>query len=366
LGTLRLILALSVAYTHAGAFFGYALIPGSNAVQLIPGDTAVQAFYVISGFYMALVLNEKYRPVSTYLTFISNRILRLFPAYAVVVIATLLMAALLSKSNNPLLFDQYWKSIANIRPGDAAFLFGSQAAIWGVDFYPFLMLRDGSLVLTSDFKTDPWPLQFLLVIPPAWSLGVELWFYLVAPFLVRRAVWMIAAVIGASMALRMGLQFGLGWHGDPWSYRFFPSELGLFLIGALAYRVYRNGGDHSKSIASLYVFACVTVAAVLLINNWGGVPRLISVGILLTVTLALPMLFRFSRRSALDRLLGELSYPVYICHFMVRWAVEREPSGVVPQGFTFVVVLLLLSAALYWAIDRPIDAWRQRRFAARA
>ena len=84
MGTLRFILALSVAYGHAGDFLGF---------PLIPGDTAVQSFYAVSGFYMALVLNEKYRPgSSTYSLFISNRFLRLFPVYVTVLCLTLLLA----------------------------------------------------------------------------------------------------------------------------------------------------------------------------------------------------------------------------------------------------------------------------------
>ena len=83
MGTLRFILAMSVAYGHAGDFLGF---------PLIPGDTAVQSFYAVSGFYMALVLNEKYRPgSSTYSLFISNRFFRLFPVYATVLCLTLVL-----------------------------------------------------------------------------------------------------------------------------------------------------------------------------------------------------------------------------------------------------------------------------------
>ena len=88
MGTLRFLLAMSVAYGHAGNFLGF---------PLVPGDTAVQTFYAISGFYMALVLNEKYRPESSsYFLFISNRFLRLFPIYATVLALTLLLAFALS------------------------------------------------------------------------------------------------------------------------------------------------------------------------------------------------------------------------------------------------------------------------------
>ena len=68
---------LPVAYGHAGDFLGF---------PLVPGDTAVQSFYAVSGFCVAVVLNEKYRPgSSTYSLFTSNRFLRLFPVYATVV-----------------------------------------------------------------------------------------------------------------------------------------------------------------------------------------------------------------------------------------------------------------------------------------
>jgi peptidoglycan/LPS O-acetylase OafA/YrhL len=53
MGTLRLFLALSVAFGHFGMPLG-----------LLTSDIAVQSFFVISGFYMALVLNEKYEPGS--------------------------------------------------------------------------------------------------------------------------------------------------------------------------------------------------------------------------------------------------------------------------------------------------------------
>ncbi len=80
MGTLRFLLALVVAYGHFA-------VPLSFPTS----DIAVQSFFVISGFYMALVLNEKYGPGSYWL-FISNRLLRLWPAYFVVLILSLAAA----------------------------------------------------------------------------------------------------------------------------------------------------------------------------------------------------------------------------------------------------------------------------------
>jgi peptidoglycan/LPS O-acetylase OafA/YrhL len=245
-----------------------------------------------------------------------------------------------------------------------AFLIGSQVAIFGQDLYTFLTVEGGALRFIGDFHDDPHPLIGLLAIPPAWTLGVEMWFYLLAPFIVRRSATTIAAVLFASLALRLWLQFQFGLHGDPWSYRFFPSELAIFLIGALAYRVYRAPSDAVRPhIVALHAAACVCVAAALLINRWHGMTRLASVVLLLAIFFAIPLLFRVTSRNALDRVLGELSYPVYIVHFTIIMAIDHLlglHSGIL-RGLAIMSIVLLLSAALYYGVDRPVDAWRQRR-----
>src|SRR5690349_20655091 len=73
MGTIRFLLALSVLLEHIGP---------TGPVHLLGAHTAVQSFYIISGFYMALVLNEKYVGVNgSYTLFLGNRLLRLYPAY---------------------------------------------------------------------------------------------------------------------------------------------------------------------------------------------------------------------------------------------------------------------------------------------
>src|SRR5258708_24774734 len=90
MGTLRTIFALAVAIAHAGGLRGY---------WPMNGDTAVQAFYVVSGFYMALVFTEKYSTLaSPARTFWLNRYLRLPPAY-------ILLSAIPLWVRNPALLD---------------------------------------------------------------------------------------------------------------------------------------------------------------------------------------------------------------------------------------------------------------------
>jgi peptidoglycan/LPS O-acetylase OafA/YrhL len=197
MGTLRFILAMSVVYGHAGDFLGF---------PFIPGDTAVQSFYAVSGFYMALVLNEKYRPESsTYFLFMSNRFARLFPAHATVLSLTLLLAFVASFfSSAALPFISQWSSLEHLDWSSAVFLFGSQIVMWGQDLFLFLTLtKGGVLAFWPDFHTAPQPLYTLLVIRQGWTLGLEFSFYLIAPFIVRRSVRAIAIVLAASLVLRL-------------------------------------------------------------------------------------------------------------------------------------------------------------------
>jgi peptidoglycan/LPS O-acetylase OafA/YrhL len=73
MGIIRLLLALAVVIAHAGSISGF---------RMVEGAIAVQAFYIIPGFYMVLMLNEKYvDQAHSYRLFITNRLLRLHPIY---------------------------------------------------------------------------------------------------------------------------------------------------------------------------------------------------------------------------------------------------------------------------------------------
>jgi peptidoglycan/LPS O-acetylase OafA/YrhL len=78
-GLIRLLLAYAVVLSHSKPIHGYFIVPANAAVTL---------FFMISGFYMALVMTEKYTGPNRIRRFYSNRILRLYPSYF---IAALLM-----------------------------------------------------------------------------------------------------------------------------------------------------------------------------------------------------------------------------------------------------------------------------------
>ena len=90
--------------------------------------------------------------------------------------------------------------------------------------------------------------------------------------------------------------------------------------------------------------------------------------LIVLAALALPATFLFSSTHAWDRQLGELSYPLYLCHTLVIfWAARAPPEGWVrgehfsaPAVACVLVASLTLAALLHHWVQEPIEAYRRR------
>jgi peptidoglycan/LPS O-acetylase OafA/YrhL len=236
MGFLRCILAITVVIAHSGPIFGY---------YFVGGVVAVQAFYIISGFYMSLILNEKYAGKGSYKLFITNRFLRLYPIYWIVSGLTVIISfiyAVKTKGNFLILYDVNNAYLKEIHPSTVCFLLFSNIFIFFYVFVMFLRVNwsTGLLEFTKNFYGAEQPLYQFLLVPQAWTLGVELLFYMIAPFIVRRNKKIVFPLILFSIGLRLVLMYKFDLRNDPWNYRFFPTELVFFLLGNISYRIYRN------------------------------------------------------------------------------------------------------------------------------
>jgi peptidoglycan/LPS O-acetylase OafA/YrhL len=363
-GCLRFSLAFLVVYGHCYYPFGRFGLGGENAVQI---------FYLISGFYMTLVLREKYAAPGTrdLRAFYVNRWLRIYPAYILMAAATLFFCIAADwlgwQHDAARYFSRWWES-GLLDWTRSAWLFLSQLTMIGLDSFVLTTLDDnGDIVPLTDEASDHLDLWRLLLVGQAWSLSVEIYFYALAPFLVTRSLRTVVWVAAASYGARLGM-LGLGLYHDPWSYRFFPSELMFFLAGSIAYRLYACD-DEMKDLQLREKGAiCVAIIAMIFGSVWigkFGQPMRFAAWIppftTAAVFLALPALFHATRKNALDRLAGELSYPIYVSHALIISIVGQGSYNVGKQGFVLVSLLVLLvSYALYRLVDAPIDNLRHR------
>jgi peptidoglycan/LPS O-acetylase OafA/YrhL len=224
----------------------------------------------------------------------------------------------------------------------------------------------GTLYLTANFHAEPLPAWHFQWIPQAWTVGLELAFYAVAPLLVRRGPGVLAGVVLASLGLRYWLMRGLGLAHDPWTYRFFPTELALFLGGALCWHGYR--ALRQRGWLRPAVVWGGTVLALALVLGYRLLPDPLHrapLGLPLLL-LALPLWivcpFHATRQWRFDRALGELSYPVYLVHYLLVFVVDAlaQPTLDAHRGS----LVLVGSLALAWLGERCIgrrwNAARQR------
>lgn len=352
MGLIRLLLALAVVRGHASRIVGLDLIGGQRAVEL---------FYIISGFYMALILNGRYasKPRSV---FYSNRALRIFPVY----LATLLLMFALGVANLVLtgsssILAPYYTSAGVVSTGLLVAFALANVTIIGQAAMLFVSLGPGGQVWFDPGATPGLqPAADYLLLPQAWTLDVELMFYAVAPFLVRRKAAVIVLVAAASVALRLWF-YSRGYDRDPWTYRFFPFELALFMVGALCYRVY----ERLERIAiPAWCAAAAWVVVLFVILSFNLVVTAASEWVLFVVfVVALPLVFRLTRTWRLDAAIGELSYPVYLTHVIVIGAVRRfTPAPWL--GDVTAVGSIALSIALIKLVADPVEAYRARRIAA--
>jgi peptidoglycan/LPS O-acetylase OafA/YrhL len=360
MGILRFILALAVVFVHTRHIYGSEFY----GMRLMGGVVAVQSFYMISGFYMALILNTKYVGAGAYRVFIGNRFLRIYPIYWVVLILTVILSCFSSFTHmfgfGP---QDYIGADSPLTAGAKAFLLAVNVGLFGQDVTLFQGLepRQG-LYLTAHFDTSQPPVYSFMAVPQAWTLSLELVFYLLAPWLARRTTPVLLALIMLSLALRLYVYFVADLYKDPWTYRFFPTELAFFIAGMVSYRLYLAIGKQriSGTVASI---ATLVVLGVTVGYQWlpGGTIRQWSYyGLLLAL---MPCLLVFSSSHRLDNWIGELSYPIYISHVFVLFALspwlKEYPSIHIPLIVS--VITVLFSVALMRFVSAPIESYRMRR-----
>lgn len=329
MGTLRTLLAISVVVGHSYQS-GMVFVGGRNAVQL---------FYIISGFLISYVLveNKSYKnPGSFYI----NRYLRLYPIYFTVAILSLIFT-LISHSS---FFELYNRAPLS---ADVLLIF-SNIFLFGQDWVMFSGIENGQLAFAADFRQSEVALYEGLIIPQAWTLGVELAFYVVAPFILprRKLIWTLLVL---SLAIRAYLVFKGIALKDPWTYRFFPTELALFLIGALSHQILmpfyiKAAGDKIILLSKL-----TSMLMVLYLICYSMIPlkEIIKAPIMFTFFIMfLPFAFIFQNQSGLDKRIGELSYPIYIGHMLVIWAVVSFSAKIGNTGTLFISICSVLISIL--------------------
>jgi peptidoglycan/LPS O-acetylase OafA/YrhL len=352
MGVLRLLLAFSVVLAHSHSFYGFTGMGGS----------AVPAFFIVSGFYMSLILGEKYQ--GRLWLFYSNRALRLFPMYWALLFVYFLLAQIKL---------DIWpiSQIAIAARNPVAIAIDGSVGSWAAAIPNLTFLgSDVIRVLIFDLKTgsiSPWLPAIAetdsvvggyryLIVPPIWSLGVEIVFYALAPFMARLSTRQLIVWLAILCALQTSI-FLTATDRLSWYHLLSPYNLCYFAAGMLSQRLWPFFEHQAKgmllSLMQAIPFAIWFLHQLLATREWSWL-------VWLVFAACIPALFSLTKQSRFDEKIGSYSYPVYLTHSLFGWAM-------LPLGEWAGIAAFALSIALSWvllaAIDEPVERWRQSRIA---
>jgi peptidoglycan/LPS O-acetylase OafA/YrhL len=322
-GFLRIALALLVVVHHLS--------------RLGIGKACVYIFFVLSGYWVARMWNEKYRHCEQpWRTFVLARFLRIWPLFLIANVAATIV------------FNWAGREIALPCTTD-----GSVGACVG-------SLLGNSLILGYTLLDSQ-------ALPPAWSLDVELQFYLVAPLIVaglagrsRVAVSVAILVVSALACI------------------FLPDTLlpylPFFAFGVLV----ANGRLRvDAGVAQLSGAATLALAAAALLTEAGRAivltganpsPLAAYNGLfnVLIAALAAPGAAWLAgrERKGVGAALGDIAFAIYLVHWIpvslvnIFWgslpAMQR-----LPYVIGAVAVTVIGSVAIWKFIDQPLERWRR-------
>jgi len=357
MGLLRILLALSVLAGHGLVIYKF---------NLLPGSTAVLVFYIISGFYMSLILNEKYiEKNNSYLLFITNRFLRIYPIHWLILFSTVFV----NIAQGILLHNPTWKIdfFLSLLKNPLTFIYFvfSNIFIFGQSFTGFLSLTTNKTLFVNEFfRADG--LHFTYFLPQAWTVGVELSFYLIAPFIFKlsKKIVLLFAIISFSLNIYLYNYT----NGSPvMKYVFLPSDLIFFLLGYFSYGYYLK----IKAIKNNFLINALNIILIIFTIFYSFLPdfnlpyitfsckELIYFSL---VTIAIPFLFNTYKSNKWDREIGELSYPIYMSHIFVAMVCKVIPIKLFHNPVFVIFLVILFSYLLNKIISIPLEKFRQSRF----
>jgi peptidoglycan/LPS O-acetylase OafA/YrhL len=325
IGKLRLVLALLVVFSHVRIeyFINLGWAPGSIG-SYNSGSVAVVNFFAISGFVMAALWEKYYESgrevnrVKIIGIFYIDRLVRLFPQFFFYSVVALFCIQVLSIRSN------HWQNV------------DIEVLIHNLTMLP----------LGFNMYLNP----RTLLIPQAWSLGLELTFYAAVPFLLHKLNWKrIYLLAYLSMAIFLLPYFGLlnpFWYG----YQLLPGIFFIFVIGI-------SSNDSSIKRKKTYIILCRVFSGFLLAYlyiNHELYEMQFNKEVLLGAFIATFLVPNFSNKSSRwDKWCGDLSYGVFLNHVILATlmgeylphfgsrrvgAVLLAASSITLSAFSFILV----------------------------
>ncbi len=296
----------------------------------------VPLFYAISGFILSLPFINVNKPAPKYKKYVVRRLTRLEPPYLLCMIACFL----------------------------------GHILFFGADMYDYLAHLAASLTYTHNIVYGHWS----AINPVAWTLEIEVQFYLIAPFLVsmlnklqQNARYItISLSIGAFIAIETyGSSYLSAFHLD----RTILTKLHYFLIGILLCYFHRERPWNTRPKSFFWDIVALLALPLINLHYWIPVhPLLDKTAFVLSISLIIVSSFcgivaNKVARNPIIFTWGGMCYSIYLFHYILihlfgKFTSQLHQSGVFTIDFIFHLgttgVATMLACTIYYIfLERP-------------
>lgn len=325
IGTIRFLLALAVLLLHA------------DFVTFEVAQIAVLTFFFISGFLM----ERAFPRYSTAGRFLINRSIRLIPSFIAVAGVTWLIIYFATEDFRRSFGHIYLRSAASYNAKNPP----SLTALGSLE-------RDAA-TLYLGFDSE--------IVPQAWSIGNEMVYYLTIPFLalltLRRFIFITS--VNAIIFLALVLV-----HFADFDYLVYTNLLATYIFFVAGYLLAKTGmfrlGQGKRTAAKYcavifilgsYFFDFPTsISPVLVIGSAIALILLVLIGFLAEGEIE-------RKESNISKILGKLSYPLYISHMIAIGVLNALALLSIPL---LIITATSFAALIYLLLDRPLERVRSK------
>ena len=349
-GTLRLILAFLVLLSHLDVRIhgllgtGFQFRPDVDDPGFNPGPFAVAIFYMLSGYVMTGLVKAYYLDKGKFGIFMVDRCCRILPQYLVFMFAMLPIVMFVDQG--------HMRTVE----GDPTIL----RMLYNITLIPlnFLMYLDD--------------VQHFTLIEPAWSLGAEMQFYIILPFVLMWKARDFAT--GASLLVFFaGSMWFFGMNADTWAYRLIPGVLFIFLSGSYAFDGMKGEKSAWVKLGLLYaaVIGLFGVMASYALMKGESFDTKWCLGknyeVYIAIMVGVPLMIWLAKkpRQAWDEYLGNLSYGLFLSHMLPVWGLAKLRVGEATFEHTawfmptVIVISFVLAVLGYHLVEKPFLSIRR-------
>jgi len=299
---------------------------------LANGSFAVDVFIMLSGFVIALVVINKQE---SYRLYLKRRFLRIVPAY----IFWLIISIFIAKISLDLLLTF---PVTHQKIEQRIGLFDLFYSSYWQHILAHITLTHG-VIQDNTLKGTAYT-----IMGQAWSLTLEMQFYLIAPLL----IYLLTKKSNYFIFVSLTLMFIEPIFIKIWGHKsFILANISLFNVGMLSYYILHNWINKNVTSKNAFLYFCI-MSVVIILNKTIDASTLNALPLLIwfsAIAAELGMhlkiinsIYKYIFESKVMQLLGKISYSMYCSHMVFLYSIAYIANLYVDKLMYFSLIVLIL------------------------